>query len=118
MHVGYDHDFGKYVLGGEIELDRTNVTIGAVELDTTNRIKLRAGYDFGPLFAYVTAGSARASTSTGLATGSVVGLGVFYSVTEYFFLGGEALRQNFDALGAAAGRTSVDTLSIRASFRF
>jgi outer membrane immunogenic protein len=118
LHLGYDRDFGNYVLGGEIELENSDLNIGTVTLDSVSRIKLRAGYDFGSALGYVTVGGANAETSIGNESGTVFGLGLSYSINDQFSIGGEVLRQNFDALDGTGGDTDVDSVSLRASFRF
>lgn len=118
LHLGYDRDFGNYVLGGEIELEHSDLNLGTVTVDSVSRIKLRAGYDFGDALGYVTLGGASADTSVGSESGTVFGLGLSYSVSEQFSIGGEILRQNFDALNGAGGDSDVDSVSVRASFRF
>ncbi|MFS4579822.1 outer membrane protein [Phaeobacter sp. C3_T13_0] len=117
LHLGYDHDFGRLVLGGEIEVDRSGRASVSPQEDHTHRVKLRAGYDMGQTLGYVTIGSARNETATDSDNGAVYGLGVSYSLNRALRLSGEYLHQDAND-GAALQAPSRDILSIRASFRF
>ena len=119
VHAGYDYDFGDWVIGGELEYDHADVPLGAAtQMDSMTRLKLRAGYDFGPAMAYAVAGAARADTSFGDDTGAVYGLGVAYAVNDQFTLSGELLRNDFNGFANTGGDLTADTFNLRASFRF
>ncbi len=48
IHLGYDYDFGQFVLGGELDYDATSAEFApGVEIDSVTRAKLRFGYDAG-----------------------------------------------------------------------
>lgn len=117
LHLGYDLDFGQLVLGGEVEIERAQFQAGSVEIQEMQRIKLRAGYDFGRTLGYVTLGGVRAETEQDHATGAVVGVGLTYSLNQNLQVGGELLYQDIDGLEAGGLRRS-NSLSLRASFRF
>lgn len=117
LHLGYDLDFGQLVLGGEVEVENAQVQIGSVETQEMRRVKLRAGYDFGRTLGYITLGGVRAESEQEHDTGTVVGLGLSYSLNQNFELGGELLYQDIDALEPGGLRRS-NTVSLRASFRF
>lgn len=145
VHAGYMRDFGRIVLGAELDWDLTAIdlevdpafdpdvgTLGSV--DSVARAKVRLGYDVGRFLPYVTAGVARASLSydapeaegafDDTTTGRFVGLGVVYAVNDRFTVGIEALRHDFDGPGVSGDtnglglETSVDTISLRGSWRF
>jgi opacity protein-like surface antigen len=143
VHAGYMRDFGRFVLGGEIDYDLASIdieqdgeigdgpgTLGSV--DSVARAKVRLGFDAGRFLPYVTAGVARASLSYDVAgaeaafddtvSGRVFGLGVVYAVNDRLSLGVEALRHDFDGPGDSGAEfdfeTQVDTVSVRASWRF
>ena len=121
LHVGYDYDFGQFVLGGELDYDKTDISLGggAASIDSVARAKLRAGYDLGRTLVYATAGAARADTSVGDETGPFVGLGVAYQVTDRYLIGAEVLEHRFDDVGGVAGNDiDATTFSIRGSLRF
>lgn len=120
LHIGYDYDFGRYVIGGELEYDNldTDLGDGAAEVDSVTRLKLRGGYDFGRTLVYATAGAARADTSLGDDTGEFIGLGVAYQVTDSFTIGGELLEHRFDDLGGTGVDADATTFNLRGSFRF
>lgn len=119
-HLGYDYDFGEFVLGGELEYNRTNLDLGsnAGSLDYIGRLKLRGGYDFGRALGYVVVGAARAETSGEGDTGAVYGIGVSVPLTDHIVIGGEILRHDFDGLNDQAGDFDTDTFNIRTTFRF
>ena len=119
VHLGYDYDFGKYVLGAELEYDKFDVDLnGAAEVDDVARLKLRAGYDLGQTLVYVTAGSAFLGTDIGDDTGQFAGVGAAYKITDQFTIGGELLGHRFDDIGGTGVDADATTLNLRASMRF
>ncbi|NVO55364.1 outer membrane beta-barrel protein [Rhodobacteraceae bacterium B1Z28] len=119
-HVGYDHDFGNFVLGGELEYNRLSLNLGQDEgsLDSMTRLKLRGGYDFGGALGYVVIGAARAETSANSDTAAVYGIGVAYPIGENFVISGEALRQNFNDVTRSNGGLDSNVFNLRTTFRF
>ncbi|WP_051927627.1 outer membrane protein [Ruegeria halocynthiae] len=119
-HIGYDRDFGNFVLGGELEYNRLSLNLGQGEgsLDSMTRLKLRGGYDFGTALGYVVVGAARAETSADNDTAAVYGIGVAYPIGENFVISGEALRQNFDDVTRSNGGLDANVFNLRTTFRF
>ncbi len=119
-HIGYDFDFGSFVLGGELEYNRLNLDLGEGEgsLDSVSRLKLRGGYDFGSALGYVVVGTARADTSGDSDTAAVYGIGVAYPVSDRFVISGEALRQDFDIQSRPSGSLDTSVFNLRTTFRF
>ncbi|MEX0278761.1 MAG: outer membrane protein [Ruegeria sp.] len=119
-HIGYDYDFGSFVLGGELEYNWLNLDLGQGEgsLDGVSRLKLRGGYDFGPALGYVVVGTARADTSGDSDTAAVYGIGVAYPLTDNFVISGEALRQDFDVPARSSGSVETNVFNLRTTFRF
>lgn len=119
-HIGYDYDFGNFVLGGELEYNRLNLDLGDSEgsLDSVSRLKLRGGYDFGPALGYVVVGTARAETSGDSDTAAVYGIGVAYPLSDRFVISGEALRQDFDVPSQSSGSLDTNVFNLRTTFRF
>lgn len=121
FHAGYDYDFGQFVLGGELDYDKTDLGLGggAATVDSVSRAKLRGGYDLGRTLVYATVGYALADTSVGDEEGQFYGLGVAYQVTDRYRVGAEILEHNFDNVGGAAGNDiDVTTFTIRGSLQF
>jgi opacity protein-like surface antigen len=144
VHAGYRRDFGRLVLGAELDWDLASVdldvnpgipaptdTLGS--LDSIARAKLSLGYDAGRVLPYVTAGVARASFSyddpelaaslNDTATGHFIGLGAAFAVNDRFTVGIEALRHSFDGPGVNGDvegelETNINTISLRGSWRF
>ncbi len=120
FHAGYDYDFGQFVLGGELEYDKTDLDLGGnANIDSIARAKIKGGYDLGNTLVYATAGAARADTSFGDETGKFAGVGVAYKVTDRYTVGAELLEHRFDDLGGVAGADAdATTFNLRASMRF
>ncbi|SLN10002.1 outer membrane protein [Ruegeria meonggei] len=119
-HVGYDRDFGSFVLGGELEYNRLSLNLGNGEgsLDSMTRLKLRGGYDFGPALGYVVIGAARVESSVESDTAAVYGIGVAYPIGEHFVISGEALRQEFNDVTRSEGGLDSNVFNLRTTFRF
>ncbi|WP_415402681.1 outer membrane protein [Tateyamaria sp. SN3-11] len=119
VHLGYDYDFGTFVLGGELDYDFADIDLnGAASVDSVARLKLRAGYDFGRTLGYFTAGVADLDTSLGSETGEFYGLGVAYQVTDRYTIGAELLEHSFDDIGGTGVEADATTLTLRGSIRF
>ncbi len=119
-HIGYDRDFGNFVLGGELEYNRLSLNLGGNEgtLDSMTRLKLRGGYDFGAALGYVVVGAARVDSSVDSDTAAVYGIGVAYPINDKFIISGEALRQNFDDVTRSDGSLDSNVFNLRTTFRF
>ncbi|AHD00717.1 outer membrane protein [Leisingera methylohalidivorans] len=119
IHGGYNHDFGRFVLGGELEYDATDVNLGGgATVDSVARAKVKAGYDFGKVLAYVTGGVAEADSSLGSETGEFYGAGIAYQVTDQWQIGGEVLEHEFDQFGNSGVGADATSVSLRASYKF
>ena len=119
LHAGYRYDFGTFVLGGEVDYDFADIDLnGAATVDSVARLKVNAGYDFGPALGYVTAGVAEVDTSLGSDTGEFYGIGVAYQVNERYTLGAELLEHKFDDIGGTGVEADATTLTVRGSIRF
>ncbi|MDO5641908.1 MAG: porin family protein [Paracoccus sp. (in: a-proteobacteria)] len=125
LHAGYMHDFGQFVLGGELDYNKLGVDDFDNKAELT-RLRARAGYDAGRFLPYATLGVAKLSldgTPNGVAdiseTGVTYGIGADFKVTERFVVGAEYSVQNFDDVADISG-LDVDTnlLQLRASYRF
>lgn len=121
FHAGYDYDFGDYVIGGELDYDKTDIDLngGAANVDSVARLKVKGGYDLGNTLIYATAGAARADTSVGDETGPFAGIGATYKITDRYTVGAELLHHQFDDLGGVAGADAdATTFTVRGSLRF
>jgi outer membrane immunogenic protein len=120
FHAGYDHDFGKFVLGGELDYDKTDIDLGgAATLDSVARAKIKGGYDLGNALVYATGGYALADTSGGDEDGAFYGIGMSYKVSEQYTVGAELLEHRFTDLGGTAGNDlDTTTFTVRGSYRF
>lgn len=119
LTMGYDHDFGTWVLGAGIDYDFADITAGGNTLENMARLKVRAGYDMGAGLLYATAGAARADIDTlGNDTGYFAGLGYEHMVTEKISVGGEVLYHAFDNFNGSGTDVEATTAQVRATFRF
>ena len=129
VQAGYLRDLGVFVLGAELAYAATTLAGddgGGVDL-STGRLLARAGYDAGALLPYVTGGFASGELDFGDGDtvdldAVVYGMGVDLAITDRVALGAEYLRHDIDRNDDnAAGANNfpfVDTLSLRASYRF
>ena len=119
VHIGYDYDFGTFVLGGELDYDFTDIDLnGAATVDSVARLKLRAGYDFGRTLGYVTAGVADVDTSLGSESGAFFGIGAAYQINERYTIGAELLEHDFNDISGTGVDADATTLTLRGSIRF
>ncbi|TKA94170.1 porin family protein [Cereibacter changlensis] len=127
VHAGYRHDFGRMVLGGELDYDFSNIDIEddtglSGELDNVARIKLMAGADLGRSLLYVTAGKAYADASLGGTdysdNGNFYGIGMDYAVTDTWTVGGEILKHEFDGFDDTAYDIDATTVKAKVSYNF
>lgn len=119
VHLGYDYDFGDYVLGVEVEYDESDISLGGGEdINSITRGKLRAGYDLGRTLVYGTAGVAYVDTSFGNQTGGFIGVGAAYQATDTITFGGEILQNRFNNVGSTNNDIDATTFNLRVSYRF
>ncbi|MBB05134.1 MAG: hypothetical protein CML03_06395 [Pseudooceanicola sp.] len=116
VFVGYDYDFGNYVLGGEAQYIGNDVVIGGQALQGVTRVKAKAGYDAGRALVYTTAGYAYADSSAGGGNGYVAGVGLDYEVMDNVTVGAEYLYNEFDDIGGQ--NLTGNTIEARLSYRF
>ncbi len=120
FHAGYDYDFGQFVLGGELDYDKTDVDLtGGGNIDSVARAKLKGGYDLGNTLVYATAGYARADTNLGDEDGAFYGIGMNYKITDRYTVGAELLQHEFNDVGNVGGNDfDATTFNVRGSLRF
>ena len=121
FHAGYDYDLGDWVVGGELEYDKTDVDLldGAANVDSVARLKLKGGYDLGNTLVYATAGYANADISGENEDGAFAGVGMTYKITDRYTVGAEVLHHQFNDLGGVDGvDADATTFNLRGSLRF
>lgn len=118
--LGYDHDFGDWVVGAGLDYDFAEIDLGgAADLENVWRAKLRGGYKLGPGLAYGTAGYANADTDAlGSDDGYFIGAGYEHMLTDNFALGGELLYHEFDDFDGSGIDVEATTVQMRGTFRF
>ena len=122
LHVGYDHDFGQFVLGGELDYNKLDIDNVDDKADLT-RLRLRAGYDMDRFMPYVTLGAARISgdyLGTNIKeTAATYGIGAEYKATDNITVGGEYTYQKWkDVDDISKLDLDAGMFQLRASYRF
>jgi outer membrane immunogenic protein len=118
FHAGYGVDLGRFVVGGEVDFDLGEISLGDVTLDSVARLKLRAGGSLGQSFIYGTAGLARADTSVGVGSGGFAGVGAGWRLGARTTIGGEVLYQQFDDIDGSGVDIEGTTATARVTFSF
>lgn len=123
LHAGYNHDFGQFVLGGDLDYNRLDID-NVDDKGDLWRLRARAGYDAGRFLPYVSLGAARLSADLGggvdvSETAVTYGIGADFKVTERVVVGAEYTRQDFSDVADIDGLDlDTDMVQLRASFRF
>ena len=118
FHAGYGLGIGGFVVGGEVDVDLGQLSLGYVTVDSIARLKVRAGGNLGRSFLYGTAGIARADTSAGAGTGGFAGVGAGWRLGERTTIGGEVLYQQFDDIDGTGVDVEGATATARVTFSF
>ncbi|MFS4436811.1 porin family protein [Paracoccaceae bacterium GXU_MW_L88] len=121
LHAGYRYDGGRWVVGGEIEHDWTDIELvpDAITVDRVLRLKASAGYEFGNVLAYVVGGAANVDVDgLGDEWGEFYGLGASYAFTPKASVGVELLEHNFEDIGGSGIDADAWSTSLRTSWRF
>ncbi len=122
LHVGFDRDFGQFVLGAEASYNAADLSTEGFDLDQMTRIGLRAGFDAGNALVFLTGGYANARIDVAgernTEDGWFAGIGVDYMLTDNWSLGGQVLTHQFDNVGTIGADVQATTLEARASYRF
>ncbi len=120
LHGGYNYDFGRFVLGGELDYDFSDISLSGAggDIDSVGRAKLKAGYDMGSTLLYATGGYAIADGTLGDGDGVFYGAGISYQVNPAWTVGGEILAHQFDDFNSTGIDIDVNTISARASYNF
>lgn len=116
VYGGYNYQFGKWVVGGEVGVNKMHSGYGADTLKTTYDAKLRGGYDLGSSMVYGTVGASHSEHVHGV--GKLIGVGMDYKLNEHMIVGAEADYTLYNN-GVAPGTDLKDTsLMARVTFKF
>lgn len=124
VHGGYRFDFGRTVIGGELDYDFADVDLDGDDnsLDSVARLKLTAGADLGRTLLYGTLGAAYAEAEVGgddlSDNGYFGGIGVTYLVNDRWTVGGEILLHQFDDFDGTGVDLDATTATLRTALRF
>lgn len=122
LHAGYLHDFGQFVLGGELDYNKLDIDNVDNKGDMT-RLRARAGYDMGRFMPYVTLGVAKLSLDSNgydiSETDMTYGIGGDFKVTDAFTVGAEYSKQDFSDVADIDGLDlDTDMIQLRAAYHF
>ena len=122
LHGGYLRDFGKFVLGGELDYNKLDIDNVEDKADLT-RLRARAGYDMGRFMPYVTLGVAKLSMDGEgydiSETDVTYGIGGDFKVTDAFTVGAEYSKQDFSDVDDIDGLDlDTDMVQLRAAYHF
>ena len=122
LHGGYLHDFGQFVLGGELDYNKLDIDNVDDKGDLT-RLRARAGYDMGRFMPYVTLGVAKLSMDGEgydiSETDVTYGIGGDFKVTDAFTVGAEYTKQDFSDVDDVDGLDlDTDSVQLRAAYHF
>lgn len=121
VFAGYSIQSGSIVYGGEIDYDVTEYDIGdgAVEVDSTTRLKARLGTEVGGGLLYGTGGVVFAtSPELGDDNGILVGIGYDLPVGNGITVGGEVLQHQFEDYNDSGLDVGVTTFKARIALSF
>ena len=135
--VGYQHDFGQFVLGGELDINAAGLSgddetitdengnsydIEGLDIEQVHRLKLRAGYDLGNTLVYGTVGAVYAKAEFNEkefeGVGGLVGAGVDYKVTPNVVVGAEVLYHKFDDFDDTGLEADATSIAGRVAYKF
>ncbi|WP_187429414.1 hypothetical protein ROLI_031940 [Roseobacter fucihabitans] len=132
--AGYLWDIGNgWYVGPEFQYDFADITVtdatsgDTASFDEIARLKFIAGYELGNGLLYGSAGVAYSSFDNagavfdgldGSDTSYVLGFGYDHRIAEDWTLGGEYMYHSFSNAGAAGGDVDVNTVHIKATYRF
>ncbi len=116
LHLGYDHDMGSFVLGGELDYSTVEYNFLGVtgDVDTT-RVKLKGGYDAGRTLVYGVLGYVDIDAGTLSEGGYTLGIGMSFKATDHILIGAEILHDSIDVQGIGI---DVDSFNFRVSYKF
>lgn len=130
FHLGYNWDFGDWVVGPELQYDFTDLSIdsgtGTGSFDEIARLNLRAGRDLGRGLLYGSVGVAYANFDgvSGALSGDledpgyVLGVGYDYKLNDDWSVGGQYQYHQFDDFGADGNDVDFGTAHLRATYNF
>jgi outer membrane immunogenic protein len=140
FNAGYRHDFGQWVVGGEVQYDWAGVEFDELDIDSDDvdididldddegsldsiwRAKALVGYDLGRTLVYGSGGYAHAAGEFGGddidGDGWVIGAGADYSLTESLSVGGEVMYHQFSDFGGEGSDMNFTTLQAKMTYRF
>lgn len=124
--VGYRHDMGRMVVGGELsttfDVDMYQQNFPTWAFQSVTDLRATLGYDMGRALVYASAGY----TSTGFdvsGTGYTydgwnAGIGIDYLLSDRVFLGAEYVHRDVARTDLSSWNATFDTLHLRIGMKF
>ena len=134
IHAGYLWQVGQsFYLGPELQFDVADLEVtdsdtgDTASFENIARLKLIAGYEVGNGLVYGSAGVAFADFDSGgdlfdgfdgRETNYVIGIGYDHRIGDNWTVGGEYMYHHFNDIGQNDGDIDLNTVHIKASYRF
>lgn len=120
--LGYDYDFGQFVMGAIATYDIGEIGVGGGRLNQLSRIGLRAGVDLGANYLYATGGPAWATQEIAgedqMDNGWFAGIGAEHRLMGNWTIGGELLTNRFADFADTGNDFESTTLGMNVNYRF
>jgi outer membrane immunogenic protein len=122
-HAGYLHQFGNFVVGGELEYQRLDITyqlFNFITVDHAYSAKARVGYAIDQFLISGSIGGAYVTTNfMGLKDlGLSFGGGIDYALTDTISIGAHYQRFSYTNFSGTMIDATLDQVAVRASLRF
>jgi len=124
FHVGYLHEMGDIVVGGEVAVNPFGYELDddAGDAETAITAKARVGYNAGDFLPYATLGMKNQKISAAgddySDTAMTYGVGVDYRMTDNIVIGGELTKAKFDDFDDTGADLDQTTFGAKISYRF
>lgn len=124
--LGYRHDLGNFVLGGEIArsfgTDLYQNAFPTWAFQNFTDVRVSVGRDFGRALVYLSGGYTTSGFNVGVTPftydGWNAGIGLDYMVSDRFFLGAEYVHRSVSRTDNRAWTGEFGVLQVRGGFRF
>ena len=120
--LGYDYDFGQFVMGAIATYDTGSIAVGGATLNNLSRVGLRAGADMGANYIYATGGAAWATQEIAgvdeMDNGWFAGIGAEHKMMGNWTIGGELLTNRFAGFNDSGSDLDATTIGMNVNYRF
>jgi outer membrane immunogenic protein len=121
-HVGYRHGLGNFVVGGEFEatrLDITYETFNFITVENGYTLRALAGYAWDRVLVTGHLGAMYATTNIGLEDWTLaLGVGLDYALTDHVTIGAHYTHHTFEGFDGTMIDGTLDVATARFGFKF